>query len=79
VKYHSGEEIRKGDKVLFHGEPAEIEFIADSLTGDPAIDSHLKENGPGVMVLEPKYFGSAFIRDTENAEDLVLRSRKDEH
>ena len=38
VKYQSGEEIRKGDRVLFHGEPGEIEFVAEKLVGDPAVD-----------------------------------------
>jgi hypothetical protein len=77
MKYKSGEEIRKGDKVLFHGEPGEIEFIADKLIGDPAMDWHMKEQGPGVMVLEPKRYGHAYLRDTENAEDLVLVSRSE--
>lgn len=48
MKYQSGEEIRKGDKVLFHGEPGEIEFVADKLVGDPAMDWHMREQGPGV-------------------------------
>jgi hypothetical protein len=75
MKYQTGDEIRKGDRVPFHGEPGEIEFIVDALSGDPAVDWYMKEHGPGVMVLEPKIFGRAFIRDTENAEDLVLVSR----
>ena len=28
LKYRSGEEIRKGDRVLFHGNPAEVELVA---------------------------------------------------
>jgi len=28
LKYRSGEEIRKGDSVLFHGEKAQIELVA---------------------------------------------------
>jgi hypothetical protein len=75
VKYQSGEEIRKGDKVLFHGEPGEIEFVADNLVGDPTVDWNIKENGPGIMILEPKAFGHVYIRDTENNEDLVFASR----
>jgi hypothetical protein len=75
MKYPSGEEIRKGDKVLFHGEPGEIEFVVDKLVGDPAMDWHMREQGPGVMVVEPKFFGRAFIRDTERAEDLEFVSR----
>jgi hypothetical protein len=76
MNYRSGEEIRKGDKVLFHGEPAEIEFVAYRLTGDPIGDWHVREHGPGVMVLEPKHFGRAFLRNTENAEDLIFLSRE---
>jgi hypothetical protein len=75
VKYQSGEDIRKGDKVLFHGEPGEIEFVVDKLVGDPAMDWYMKEQGPGFMIVEPKMFGRAFIRDTENAEDLQFVSR----
>jgi hypothetical protein len=29
--YQSGDDVRKGDRVLLHGEPAEIEFV---LNGD---------------------------------------------
>lgn len=75
LKYQSGEAILGGDQVLFHGEPGEIEFVVDGLEGDPAKDWYM-EQGPGVMVIEPKHFGRAFIRDTEAAEDLVFVSRK---
>jgi hypothetical protein len=77
MKYQSGEEIRKGDKVQFHGEAGEIEFIVEELTGDPATDWYVKEHGPGVMIVEPKFFGRVFIGDTEDAEDLILVSRID--
>jgi hypothetical protein len=77
MKYQSGAEIRKGDKVLFHGEPGQIEFVAEKLTGNADIDWHVKEHGPGVMIVEPKAFGRVFIRDTENAEDLILVSRSE--
>jgi len=75
VKYQSGEEIRKGDRVLFHGEPGEIEFVAEKLVADPTVDWNIKENGPGVMIVEPKVFGHVYIRDTENNEDLEFVSR----
>ncbi len=74
MKYQSGEEIRKGDKVLFHGEPGEIDFIVEALSGDTAMDWYVKEYGPGVMVVEPKA-GRTFLTETEDAEDLVLVSR----
>lgn len=72
LNYLSGEEIRKGDRVLFHGEPAEIEYVVDGFVDDPDIDWHMREHGPGVLVREPKYFGKAYIRQMG---DLVFVSR----
>jgi hypothetical protein len=75
VKYQSREEIRKGDRVLFHGEPGEIEFVAENTVGDPVVDWNIKENGPGVMIVEPKFFGHVYVRDIENKDDLLFVSR----
>jgi hypothetical protein len=75
MKYQSGAEIRKGDKVLFHGEPGEIEFVVEQFVGDPVMDWDMRENGPGVMVLEPKCSGRTYLRDPENAEDLEFVAR----
>ena len=72
MNYQSGEEIRIGDKVRYHGEPGEIEFIVEELPGD---DWYVKEFGRGVMVIEPKVFGRVLISDPENDEDLILVSR----
>ena len=76
--YQSGEEIKKGDRVLFHGEPGEIEFVADTLIGDPAMDWYVEEHGGDVMVIETKYFGQAFLTETQTAEDLVFVSRAED-
>ena len=73
--YRSGDEIRKGDRATYHGEPAEIEFVADAITGDGEIDRHFKEHGRGVMILEPKCFGRVFVNDPEDDEDLILVAR----
>jgi hypothetical protein len=75
-KYQSGETIMKGDRIMFHGEPGEIEFVVDSLTGEPAQDWFMNEYGGGVMVIEPKCFGNVFLDETENEEDMVFVSRK---
>jgi uncharacterized protein (TIGR00661 family) len=72
--YRSGETIMKGDRVLFHGEPGEVEFIVDRIVGDPEMDWYM-QRGPGVMVREPKVFGRVFISDTERTEDLVFLAR----
>ena len=74
MKYRSGEEIRKGDRVLYHAEPGEVEFVVEKFVGGPAMDWHMNEEGPGVMVFEPKFFGRVCISDTENDEDLEFVS-----
>jgi hypothetical protein len=71
--YQSGEEIRKGDRVLLHGEAGEIECVADPATAPE--DWLVTEHGGGVMILEPKVFGRLFVSDTQNYEDLELVSR----
>ena len=74
-RYKSGEVIKKGDRVFFHGEPGEVDFVITEHVGDPTMDWYIDNEGPGVMVVEPKAMGRAYIRETEKAEDLVFVSR----
>ena len=72
--YQSGEQIKRGDRVRLHGEPGEIEFVADP-ADDPS-DWFVKEYGGGVMIAEPKVFGSLFINaPVSQYEDLEFVSR----
>jgi hypothetical protein len=71
--YSSGEEIRKGDRVLLHGEPSEIELVADPVESPD--DWLVKEQGGGVMVLELNVFGRLFISEPETDEHLTFLSR----
>ena len=73
--YQTGEEIIKGDRVMFHDEPGEIEFVVDRVTGDPALDWYMDEYGGGVMVLEPKHFRRAFLHETQDVGDLRFVAR----
>ena len=57
--YRSGEQIRRCDRVRLHGEPGEIEFVADPL--DDPNDWLVKQYGGGVMIVEPKVFGTLFV------------------
>jgi hypothetical protein len=75
LKYQSGEEIRKGDRVRFHGEPGEIELVADPLVKDSETDWYVQQYGSGVMVVEHKVVGRAFLSDTGDAEELIFVSR----
>src|SRR5215831_477916 len=53
-RYQSGEEIRKGDCVLFHGKRAQVELVAcASGAADPTIKGYLKEFSAGIMILDP--------------------------
>jgi hypothetical protein len=61
--------------VLFHGEPGEIEFVADPLISDPETDWYVERYGGGVMIIEPKRFGRAFLSQTHTQGDLVFVSR----
>lgn len=81
LRYRSGEEILKGDKVLFHGNPAEIELMAsDPKSDDPEIYWHLEECGGGVMVLDPMVSGRTFIPTDQipTEEDLEFVERAPE-
>jgi len=74
--YRSGEEIKKGDRVRFHGNPAEIELVATEQDGqDQAWSS--RELGSGVLILDPRVSGRSFIPADElsDYEDLEFVSR----
>lgn len=78
LKYRTGEEIKKGDDILFHGNPAEIELVAcDPSDPDPDVRWHIKEFGGGVLVFDPAVSGRTFIPNDQldEYEDLVFVSR----
>jgi hypothetical protein len=74
--YQTGEKIAEGDLVVYAGNTAEVEFVADPT--DSPEDWYVKQFGGGIMIREPKVFGSVFLHGTEigNDEDLVFVSRK---
>lgn len=76
LKYQSGEEIRKGDHVRFHGEPGHVELVA-SRAGDPETDWFVQEYGGGVMILD-RIAGRTFIDADQlpDYEDLEFVSRE---
>jgi hypothetical protein len=72
--YQSGEQARQGDRVRLHGEPGEIEFVADPV--EHPGNWLIAEFGRGVMIVEPKVFGRVFINDPLSAyEDLEFVAR----
>jgi len=76
LRYRSGEEIRKGDRVLFHGSPAEVELVACD-ANDPETAWYIEEYGGGVMVSDPMVSGRTFIPkdQLDEYEDLEFVSR----
>lgn len=70
----SGQEIKPGDKVLFHGESGAVELVADPLS-DPH-NWYVTQYGGGVMILESKVFGRVFLSepDKENHLEFVARA-----
>ena len=76
LNYRSGEEIKKGDHVLLHGQQGQVELVATN-PDDPESSWHVKQFGGGVLISEPKVFGRLFIRASEigEYEDLEFVSR----
>jgi len=74
--YRSGEEIKTGDRVRFHGNPAEIELVATD-PNDSEQAWYVKEFGGGVMISNPMVSGRSFIPKDQLAkyEDLEFVSR----
>jgi hypothetical protein len=77
LRYQSGEEIRQGDHVLFHCNPARIEFVVVERAGDPAMDWYIDEFGGGAMVRAPHDPNPTFLpaASIPEHEDLEFVSR----
>ncbi len=63
--------------MIFHGEPGEVEFVADPQVSDTETGWYVQEYGGGVMIFEPKHFGRCFLTETDADEDLEFVSRCD--
>jgi hypothetical protein len=76
LKYRSGKEIKKGDRVLFHGNPAQVELVACD-PNDSEAAWHMREFGGGVVILDPMVSGRSFIPadQLDECEDLEFVAR----
>ena len=76
LRYRSGEEIKKGDRVLFHRAAAEIELVASDPV-NPEMIWYIEEFGGGVSIREPKDPNPTFIPADQigEYEDLEFVSR----
>ena len=71
MTYPTGEPVLPGDHILWHGEAAQIEFVATS-ADDPKIAWYVTELGPGIMI-KTTTAGQVYQNDTDDL-DFVRRS-----
>lgn len=74
--YLSGEEVKSGDQIRFHGEPGEVEFVVTALTGDSSMDWYVEEHPGGGVMITAKGFGSVFLPTGAIDERLEFVSRR---
>jgi hypothetical protein len=75
-RYGSGDEIRTHDRVTYHGEPGEVEFVVAEKTGDAAMDWYVEQHPGGGVMLRVRNFGNVFLTETGSEEDLLLVQRR---
>ena len=71
LRYHSGEDVRVGDHVLYEDIPAQVEMIASD-PDDPEQKWYIQTCGAGVCLIEQKIFGRLFTTAIDSLE-LVRR------
>lgn len=72
LKYASGEEIQPGDRVRYHGEPGQVDFVAKP--DDPKTSYYIQQFGSGCMITA-QGFGAVFVIHPGQDEDLKFVSR----
>jgi hypothetical protein len=75
LTYQTGEEIQRGDRVTYGGNPGVIELVVEASTGQPEEDWLLETLGAGIMVAEPKVFGRVYLHAPHEEEDLRFVGR----
>jgi hypothetical protein len=72
LAYRSGQDIRPGDSILYHGERGKVEFVA--VPDDPNTVWYVQRYGSGCMILVPS-FGRVFVTTPDEDEDLDFIER----
>ena len=76
ITYASGEEVRAGDRVCFHGKRGEVRFVVTERVGDPALDWFVVAYPRGGFMISAEGFGNVFIQaGDDDLEDISLVSR----
>jgi hypothetical protein len=74
LKYFTGEEIRKGDRIRSDNDFGVIEFIADPAVSSPETAWYVQTCGEGVM-LRLDNLGAVYAGHPEKDDELELVSR----
>ena len=74
LKYHSGEEIRKGDHIQYGTSFGVIEFIADPSISDPDTKWYVEKYGGDVM-LNTEQYGLVFCSSPAEDDELQFVRR----
>ena len=75
LTYTTGEDVRQGDRVRYHGEPGEVEFVITQASGDGSKDWYLEQCPEGGLMVNASGFGRVFLKTTDVDEDFELVSR----
>lgn len=75
--YETGEEIKSGDRITFHGEQGRVEFVVAESVGDQALDWYLDQYPGGGLMVKAEGFGDVFLTGGELYEDLKFIGRRD--
>jgi hypothetical protein len=70
LTYSTGEEIQSGDRILYHGEPSQVEFVTEP--EDTESGWYVEQFGGGFMVLAPS-FGRVFVSRPDEDLEFVAR------
>jgi hypothetical protein len=69
-RYATGEEVQPGDRILYHGQPGLVEFIAEA--GDAETGRYVTQFGGGFMIVASG-FGLVFISGPNEDLEFVER------
>jgi len=74
--YPSGDEVRQGDQITYHGEPGTISFIITAKSSDPAMDWYMEQFPEGGCMASVENMGSVFLANCQTDEDLKFIARR---
>ena len=76
--YTSGEDVREGDRIRYHGEIGTVEFVAAEKVGNPSRDWFVEELHGGGVMINAKSFGPVFLSPDDIDEHLEFIARREE-